>query len=158
MLVTSEDLKLMYTTLKSVEISLWCDADTHNNKKSDGKNKKRNGGTSSKLEEEDHFEILTEKHGDTYSVPQQRLWAQMIHCSTHDSYNTPPAIPMFGPPPKRPKKESFTDAMTNAAVAIAKAISLSTTSVQETPSPLVNQPPVVISPENLLMYIHVAVE
>lgn len=71
--MTSEDLKLMYTTLKSEEISLWCDVHSHNDKKSDGKSKKRNRGTSSRLEEEDvgdYFYILTEKHGDTYSVPQ----------------------------------------------------------------------------------------
>ena len=31
-LVTAEDLKLMYTTLKSEEILLWCDAETHDEK------------------------------------------------------------------------------------------------------------------------------
>ena len=83
-LVTAEDLECMYTTLKSEEISLWCDAEPHD-KKSDGKSKKRNGSTSSRLEEEDvdeHFKILTEKHGDAYSVPQRRLWARTIHCNT----------------------------------------------------------------------------
>ena len=39
---------------------------------------------------------------------------------------------MFGPTPKRQNQETFTDAMTNAAVAFAKAISPLT---QETPSP-----------------------
>ena len=39
-LVTSEDLELMYSSLKSEEISLWCDADPHDDKKSDGKGKK----------------------------------------------------------------------------------------------------------------------
>ena len=81
---------------------------------------------------DEHFQIMTEKHGDTYSVPQRRLGAQTIHCGTHDSLETPPAFPMFGPTPKCQKKETFTDAMTNGAVAIAKAISPST---QETPSP-----------------------
>ena len=82
--------------------------------------------TSSKLEEEDvdeHFRVLTEKHGDTYSVPQRRLWARTIHCSTHDSYDTPPALPMFGPPAKRAKKYSLAETISNAAVAITKAIS-----------------------------------
>ena len=77
-LVNAEDLELMYETLKSDEISLWCDAETADDRRSDGKNRKRSGGTSSKLEEEDvdeHFRVLSEKHGDTYSVPQLRLWA-----------------------------------------------------------------------------------
>ena len=48
-LVTSEDLELMYASLKSEEIPLWCDAESHDDKKLDGKGKKRSGGTSSKL-------------------------------------------------------------------------------------------------------------
>ena len=55
---------------------------------------------------------------------------------------------MFGPPPKHPKKETFTDAVTIAAVAFAKAISPST---QENLSPQENQSPqhpVVLSPTN----------
>lgn len=89
---------------------------------------------------DEHFRVLSEKHGDTYSVPQLRLWARTIHCSTHDSYETPPAIPMFGPPPKRPKKESLSETISNAAIAITKAIS---------PSSAVNLPTnqsLVISP------------
>ena len=35
----------------------------------------------------------------------------------------PPAIPMFGPPPKRPKKKSLSETISNAAIAITKAIS-----------------------------------
>ena len=67
-------------------------------------------GTSSKHDEEDvdeHDKTLTEKHGDSFSVPQKRLWARTLHCGTHDSYDTPPALPMFGPQPKRPKLEFF---------------------------------------------------
>ena len=138
-LVTSEDLELMYTSVKAEEISLWCDADPHDDKKSDGKGKKRSGGTSSKLEEEDvdeHFQTLTEKHGDTYSLPQRRLWARTIHCGTHDSYDTPPALPMFGPPPKRHKKQSFQKETNNP----------STSGTQEDSSSLENQSSVAISP------------
>ncbi len=56
---------------------------------------KRDSGTSSKLDEEDvdeHYKTLTNKHGDTYSVPQLRLWARTLHCGTHDSYEPPPSI------------------------------------------------------------------
>ena len=93
---------------------------------------------------DEHFKILTEKHGDTYSVPQRRLWARTIHCGTHNSHDTPPALPMFGPPPTRQKKEMFTDAMTNAAVAFANAISPSTQQAQHPQSQ--SQSSVVLSP------------
>ena len=145
-LVTSEDLELMYSSLKSEEIPLWCDAESHDDKKLDGKGKKRRGGTSSKLEEEDVdelFKTLTDKHGDNYSVPQRRLWARTIHCGTHDSFDSPPALPMFGPPPKRQKKESFTDAMANV---LAKAINPSKSGAQEDSGSQANQSSIAISP------------
>ena len=68
----------------------------------------------------------------TVYLSDRRLWDRTIHCGTHDSLDSSPALPMFGPTPKHQKKESFTDPMTNAAVAFAKAISPST---QETSSP-----------------------
>ena len=122
----------MYSSLKSEEISLWCDAETHDDKKSDGKGKNRSGGTSLKLQEEDvdeHFQILTEKHGDTYTLPQRSS-----NYPLHDSY-TPPAVPMFGPPPKRHMKEST-----------AKPNTSSASGTQEDSSSLANQSSVAISP------------
>ncbi len=77
------------------------------------KERNKNSGTSSKLEEDDVDEllrILTEKHGDTCSAPHRILWVRTIHCGTHESHNTAHALPTLGPP-KRPKKERFTDAM-----------------------------------------------
>ena len=159
-LVTAEDLGQMYSGLKTDEISLWCDAEVHihDDKTSDGhgRHKKRDGGTSSKLDEEDvdeHYKTLTDKHGDTYSVPQRRLWARTLHCGTHDSFETPPPLPMFGPPPKRPKKDrdSLAESITNAAVAITKAFSPPTSTAQQPEqsqqAPLnLNPPSVVMSP------------
>ena len=74
-------------------------------------------------------------------VTAEDLGGMSICCGTHD--NTPPALPMFRPPLKHPKKETFTDAMTSAAVAFANAISPST---QETPSPQHHQPLAMLSP------------
>ena len=70
-------------------------------------------------------------------------WAWAIHCGTHDSYNTPPALPMFGPPPKRQKKESFTYA---TATVLAKAINPSTSGAQKASSSLAIQSSVAIFP------------
>ena len=55
--------------------------------------------------------------------------------ATHDSYDTPPALPVFEPPPKRPKKESLAESITNAAVAITKAVNPSTFDAQQSPIP-----------------------
>ena len=77
-LVTAEDLGGMYANMKS---SLWCDADTQGDKKVERKGRKRNVGTSSKLEEDDvdeHFRILFEKHGDTYSIPYQKRGPELF--------------------------------------------------------------------------------
>ena len=101
-LVSAEDLEVMYANIKTDEISLWCDAESCDD--TCNKRKRKDGGTSSKLEEGDvdeHYKILTEKHGETYSVPQRRLWARTIHCGTHDNYDNPPCLPMFGPPAKK---------------------------------------------------------
>ena len=55
-LVTIEDLAEMYS---GAEMLLWCD----------GRRKKRDGGTSSKLDEDvdEHYKTLMEKHGDSSS-------------------------------------------------------------------------------------------
>ena len=84
-------------------------------------------------EEEDvdnHFDTLTQMHEDKYTILQRRLWARTIHCGTHDSFETPPALPMFGPPPpKRARRESLSDAV---AAVFAKAISPSTAAADAT--------------------------
>ena len=60
--------------------------------------------------------------------------ARMIHCGTHDSYDIPPAIPMFsGSQPKKQKKESLAETIAESVVAISKAFS--SPSVQPNPSP-----------------------
>ena len=73
-------------SLKCDEISLWCDADSQDDKTSDKKARKKNGGISVRLKEDDHFTVFTEMHGDEFSISQQRLWAQTINCGTHGSF------------------------------------------------------------------------
>lgn len=46
----------------------------------------------------------------------------MIICGTHDDYNDPPHVPMItGMPGKKPRKDSFSEALTGAAEAVTKA-------------------------------------
>lgn len=70
------------------------------------------------------YEELCEKHGDTlYSEPQLRLWARMIHCSTYDSRETPPPVPIFqGTQPKKARRESLTEVFVDAASAFSRAL------------------------------------
>ena len=77
---------------------------------------------------DDHFATLTEMHEDEYSILQQRLWARTINCGTHDSFEIPPALPMFAPPPKRSKKDSLTDTV---PAVLAKAISPDTATTKD---------------------------
>ena len=115
-------------SLKCDEISLWCDAESQDDKKSDKKARKKNGGISVRLKEDDHFTVFTEMHGNEFSIPQQRLWAQTINCGTHDSFEIPPALSMFAPPPKQRFKDSLTDTV---AAVLAKAISPGTANVKD---------------------------
>ena len=48
----------MHDFLVDSHISLWCDTESHDDQKLDGKGKKRSGGTSSKFEEEDVDELF----------------------------------------------------------------------------------------------------
>jgi hypothetical protein len=110
LLVSSDDLKLLYEIFNGKdEIHLWCNA-SDDSSSSSSKTKKR------KRESDDEnidtiYQDLKEKHSDAYSIPQLRLWARMIQCSTHESYDKPPVVPIFSQPqPKRPK-ESLSDSI-----------------------------------------------
>lgn len=39
---------------------------------------------------------LQQQHGSDYSVVQYTLWAEMLAGETHDSFDSPPQVPMFG--------------------------------------------------------------
>ena len=39
---------------------------------------------------------LQRQHGSDYSATQYTLWAEMLVGETHDSFDTPPQVPMFG--------------------------------------------------------------
>ena len=127
-LVRDADLTTMYAKFKTgSEIELWCDM---NDEMPIGTKRKRKTITEvpskrQTMEEEvdDAFRKLRDMHGTDYEVTQLRLWARMIQCGTHDSYEDPPNVPMIiGIPPKR-SKENFSESLANAAVAIVKALS-----------------------------------
>ena len=97
-----------------------------------GKKKKQLSGTSQRQIREDEIELiydeLLSKHQESgnFTSPQLKLWAKMIHNGTHHDYEDPPRVPVItGIPPssKQSKKDSWTEAITGAAEAVAKAFS-----------------------------------
>lgn len=85
----------MYSKRKNGdEISLWCDLDSA--QEQSRKRKHDESISSTRQDKEDAidsvFTDLYEKHQDAYTQPQLRLWARMITCGIHESYNDPPDV------------------------------------------------------------------
>ena len=123
-IVSPEDLEMMYKKFDpGSEIPLWCDG------KSDGKKRSSDDGQEaetplSKREKKetniDNISLeLQDKHGNQFSGPQYKLWARLIENGQWDNVERPPNIPIFGTTqPKKLQKESTSEVITNAAVAI----------------------------------------
>ena len=132
-LTSRQDLEVMYAHFQGKpSVNLWCDgremdeSDDETPVNADKSKKSTQEKKREKQEEEleQVFLQLKEKHGSVYSGPQLRLWARMIIAKTHDSLDDAPNVPMItGSGQARPRTESFSDAITNAATAFAKALS-----------------------------------
>lgn len=137
-LSTTSDLEVMYALYdRKPQISLWCDGKSQAydelsdeellpNPPPSKKRKKKD--TEQKLNEgenelESVFLKLKDKHGVEYSGPQLRLWARMIVAKTYDDVDTPPNVPMITGPEKSKRRESLSDALAGAAIAVTKAFS-----------------------------------
>ena len=74
-------------------------------------------------EAESTYSELHEKHGNKYDVPRLHLWARMISNGLHSDFYAPPEIPVIlGSTPKRARRESLSDAISGASVAIVDAL------------------------------------
>lgn len=127
-LVSTEDLRHMYSICKNGEVSLWVeyreDEDSDGEEESIPKKTRKSIGTKRQCIEDEVDEIYKEllsRHGHSgvYSGPQLRLWARMIQCGTYEDYEDPPRVPQITGIVSK-KKESLTEAITGAAVAVAK--------------------------------------
>ncbi len=132
-LVTSDDLQTMYKKYpKGGNVSLWCDGRSAEKCDSAHAQKRKrdvdssSSGTSRQEKEEEvesAYKELLEKHGSKYDTPRLRLWSRMITAGLHGDYDNPPNIPAFsGSTPKRPRRDSLSDAISGAAVAFAEAV------------------------------------
>ena len=144
-----QDIDAMYKDFKvREEILLWCDGMSDISQ--GGRKRKNTGGEPPSKRgvcKEGTIEEITkelqEKHGETWSNPQYRLWARMVHNDQHRSLDVPPSIPMFSGTrytSKPHQRESLTDAITSAATAVA-GILKGNAPVEATP-----QPPGALSP------------
>ena len=133
-LITQEDIDLMYESGKT-KLLLWADArsspPTADEATSKGHKRKHESISGSFVSKRQQIESevdevvseLKEKHGSKYSLPQLRLWARSVISGNHDSKDEPPNLPAItGLAPKRPKKQSFGDALAEAASTFASAI------------------------------------
>lgn len=128
-LFATDDLQTMYQKYKGGQISLWCDGRlaSENSEERGPKRKKDSESSTRRQEKEENVESvykeLLEKHGKKFDTPKLRLWSRMICSDLHDDYDNPPDIPAFSSvTPKRPRKESLSDAITGAAVAFAQVL------------------------------------
>ena len=98
-------------------ITLWCveiteqmrkrsQADASEDEHTD-KPKKLSKMEERKSEAEKYEKILSEKHGDKFSLFQYKLWAEMYVDKTHLSLEEPPAAAMFKRDTKQPKKPPY---------------------------------------------------
>ena len=126
-----KDLDAMYKSFKdSSEITLWCEGPTSEEQgPKRGKKRKaddsRDSGSSKRSAREESIdeivETLREKHGESFSGPQYRMWARMKLNGQHSSLDQPPPYPLFNGGTTKPSKrtESLSDALTSAATAVA---------------------------------------
>lgn len=70
-----------------------------------------------------YYKELVSKHKEKYSTPQYRLWARMQASGLHDNMDDPPNVAAFDSTPKRPRKDSLSNSLTDAAVAIVNTLS-----------------------------------
>ena len=69
------------------------------------------------------YKELKERHQDSWDTPHLKVWARCIVSGIHDDYDNPPESPAFSSSaPKRARKESLSEAIGGAAVAIVKTL------------------------------------
>lgn len=134
-IVSVQDIDTMYESFfEGQDIMLWCDM-----KKKDVPSRKRNSDEDTgvakrkKIEDSDSRikEELKQKHPDMQLTdPQFALWARLIRRGLHDSYETPPKIPLLAGNTKNKStiKSSETEggelgkALSGAATALVSAL------------------------------------
>lgn len=130
-LVTSDDLDKLYKLHPNGgEVFLWCQGanevgatEGHCAKRKREANSAVSKRGQQEAEVESTYKELKERHQESWDTPRLKLWARCIVSGIHDDYDNPPASPAFtSAAPKRARKESLSEAIGGAAVAIVKAL------------------------------------
>lgn len=136
-LVTSDDLESMYKRYpKGGQIIMWCDGKVHVGEKKKRDSEESTGRRQEKEDEVDSvYKELLEKHGGAFETPKLRLWSRMLCSGVHSDYDSPPKIPAFFPPSPKKPKESLSDSLAGAAVAVVQALKSDTKQSDDTVMP-----------------------
>ena len=128
LLATEDDMNIMYQRNfpNGGLVNLWCDA-----RVSGGTKRKRDDGYSVEQHQRDreaeYYKQLNDRYKTEYTTPQYRMWSKMLVSGLHDKgLDEPPDVVGFDDvtvTPKRPRKESLSNSLTNAAVAIVNTLS-----------------------------------
>ena len=124
-LVTEEDLKSIYYENIGKNILLWSDAGSSNpamgqKQKASSESDPTPPLTKRRLILHEVDQIVTDlkdRHGTVkFSMLQLRIWAHVIDSGNYTDRDAPPQHPMFdGTQPKRPKKQSLSEAIVEVA-------------------------------------------
>ena len=141
-LVSCDDLDAMYAKYPRGQITLWCDSRIERSREESVSAKRKRDETNTRRQEKEDevdevYLNLKSKHADKYSTPKMRLWARMITSNLHDDLDNPPNIPAFcgATTPRRSyQPESFSNAISGAAVAIVKALAPTANTPKQVPT------------------------
>lgn len=121
------DLASMYTQCEGSEtITIFCDGKSKEVTRK--KHKQREDGLETIRNHEEEIKQvacdLKERHGEQWNKREYQIWARMHVNNQWDSLDEPPDIPIItgGTGRRTPKKESFADAISGAAVAFANIL------------------------------------
>ena len=152
-IIGKDDLVSMYKQAEHDAITLFCEV-CPTDPSTTGTRKRRSGDSSTCSNYAEHEQEvkrialdLSDQHGNRYNERQFRLWASMIVNGQHSDHDKPPNIPLLtgGGAKKMPKKDSLTEAITNAATAFASVMNNSQkttpTKVSDIPNSVNNKSP-----------------
>lgn len=136
-IMEKRDLSKMYKSFgDSSKINLWCDRklqDDDENEDPVPKKKKKVIDIEHVQEHIDDIFQNLKKKTPKMEGPKLRLRAKLIQSGRHESYETPPPIPLItgGTSAPKPKKDSLTEAFAGAASAIANVLQPKSRSASE---------------------------
>ena len=129
-LMCQEDLDNMNKCVEKIKgtMMLWCDGKSASESTASGSKRKKKADEpppSRRQQIEDELDAvvkdLQEKHADKYTLPQLRCWARMITSGKHQDRDNIPAFLDLDNQPKKQKRPTLAEAITDAAKTFAQA-------------------------------------